>query len=49
MIVLIVLTISSVVFWALFEQSAASMTLFADRVMDRTVFGVTRPRPSTAP
>jgi POT family proton-dependent oligopeptide transporter len=41
MIVLIVLTISSVVFWALFEQSAASMTLFADRVMDRTVFGVT--------
>ena len=41
MIVLMVLTVSTVVFWALFEQSAASMTLFADRVMDRTVFGIT--------
>ena len=40
MIVLLVLTMSSVVFWALFEQSAASMTLFADRVMDRQVFGM---------
>lgn len=40
MIVLIVLTMSTVVFWALFEQSAASMTLFADRVMDREVFGI---------
>lgn len=40
MIVLIILTISTVVFWALFEQSAASMTLFADRVMDRDVFGL---------
>jgi proton-dependent oligopeptide transporter, POT family len=41
MTVLIVLTISTVVFWALFEQSAASMTLFADRVIDRHVLGVT--------
>jgi POT family proton-dependent oligopeptide transporter len=40
MIVLLVLTVSSVVFWALFEQSAASMTLFADRVVDREVFGL---------
>ncbi|EAQ96986.2 peptide MFS transporter [Congregibacter litoralis] len=40
-IVLIILTMSTVVFWALFEQSAASMTLFADRVMDREVFGLT--------
>lgn len=40
MIVLIVLTMSTVVFWALFEQSAASMTLYADRVMDRTLLGV---------
>lgn len=39
MMVLIVLTISTVVFWALFEQSASSMTLYADRVMDREVFG----------
>lgn len=39
MIVLSLLTIFSVVFWALFEQSSASMTLFADRVVDRTVVG----------
>ena len=39
MIVLIILTMSTVVFWALFEQSASSMTLYADRVLDRTVFG----------
>jgi POT family proton-dependent oligopeptide transporter len=39
MIVLIILTMSTVVFWALFEQAAASMTLFADRVMDRNILG----------
>ena len=39
MIVLIILTLFSVVFWALFEQSAASMTLYADRVMDRELLG----------
>ena len=39
MSVLAILTIFTVVFWALFEQSAASMTLFADRVVDRTVVG----------
>ena len=40
MIVLLILTVSTVVFWALFEQSAASMTLFADRVMDRNLLGI---------
>ncbi len=40
MLVLATLTIFSVVFWALFEQSAASMTLFADRVLDRSAFGI---------
>ncbi len=40
MIVLIVLIISTVVFWALFEQSAASMTLYADRVLNRNILGV---------
>ncbi|MEM0954822.1 MAG: oligopeptide:H+ symporter [Pseudomonadota bacterium] len=40
MLVLIVLTISTVVFWALFEQSAASMTLFADRVVNRQMLGL---------
>jgi POT family proton-dependent oligopeptide transporter len=29
------------VFWALFEQSAGSMTFYADRVVDRTVGGTT--------
>lgn len=35
MAVLASLTLFTVVFWALFEQSAASMTLYADRVVDR--------------
>ncbi len=39
MLVLLVLTMSTVVFWALFEQAAASMTLYADRVLDRTILG----------
>ena len=38
-LVLMVLIASSVVFWALFEQSAGSMTLYADRVVDRNLFG----------
>ncbi|GIS02219.1 MAG: hypothetical protein CM15mP103_07700 [Gammaproteobacteria bacterium] len=32
---LILLTLSTVVFWALFEQGAGSMTLYADRVTDK--------------
>jgi POT family proton-dependent oligopeptide transporter len=40
MIVLIVLIISTVVFWALFQQGAASMTLYADRVLNRNILGV---------
>ncbi|NNF41255.1 MAG: peptide MFS transporter [Woeseiaceae bacterium] len=36
-VVLMVLILSTIVFWALFEQSAGSMTLFADRVVDRSV------------
>jgi len=40
-VVLMILILSTVVFWALFEQSAGSMTLFADRVVDRTVGGTT--------
>ena len=36
-VVLMVLILSTVVFWALFEQSAGSMTLYADRVVDRTL------------
>jgi POT family proton-dependent oligopeptide transporter len=40
-VVLMILILSTVVFWALFEQSAGSMTLFADRVVDRTVGSTT--------
>lgn len=40
MFVLIVLTLSTVVFWALFEQAAGSMTLFADRATDRSLLGI---------
>lgn len=39
-VVLMVLIVSTIVFWALFEQSAGSMTLYADRVVDRTAGGV---------
>ena len=41
MMVLMVLIASTIIFWALFEQSAGSMTLFADRVVDRTLGDVT--------
>ena len=37
MSVLMVLIASTIVFWALFEQAAGSMTLFADRVIDRNI------------
>ncbi len=40
-LVLMVMIVSTIVFWSLFEQSAASMTLFADRVLDRDVLGQT--------
>ncbi len=40
-VVLMFLILTTVVFWALFEQSAGSMTLFADRVVDREAFGIT--------
>jgi len=40
-VVLMILILSTVVFWALFEQSAGSMTLFADRVVDRSVGSTT--------
>ncbi|WP_444938397.1 peptide MFS transporter [Microbulbifer sp. JMSA002] len=36
-VVLMVLITSTIVFWALFEQSAGSMTLYADRVLDRSI------------
>ncbi|AUD78323.1 MFS transporter [Kangiella profundi] len=36
-VVLMVLILSTIVFWALFEQSAGSMTFYADRVLDREI------------
>jgi len=38
-VALMILILSTVVFWALFEQSAGSMTLYADRVLDRNLMG----------
>jgi POT family proton-dependent oligopeptide transporter len=34
-----ILIVFTIVFWALFEQAYTSMNLFADRILDRTVFG----------
>lgn len=39
LLVLTVLIVFSVVFWALFEQSYTSLNLFADRVLHRTIGG----------
>ncbi|MCH1492488.1 MAG: oligopeptide:H+ symporter, partial [Luminiphilus sp.] len=36
----VALIVSTVFFWALFEQGAGSMTLFADRDTDKTLFGI---------
>jgi POT family proton-dependent oligopeptide transporter len=38
MLVLILLMIFNIVFWACFEQAGSSLTLFADRNIDRVVF-----------
>ena len=41
MLLVLLLTATSVLFWALFEQAGSSMNLFADRVVDRDVGGLT--------
>jgi POT family proton-dependent oligopeptide transporter len=41
LLLLLFLTAVSVVFWALFEQAGSSMNLFADRNVDRQLFGFT--------
>lgn len=43
MIVVLILTALSVVFWTLFEQAGTSLTLFADRNSDRSLFGFVVP------
>ena len=40
-VALMILVLSTVVFWALFEQAGGSMTLYADRVVHREIFGFT--------
>jgi POT family proton-dependent oligopeptide transporter len=39
-LVLMILMVFNVVFWACFEQAGSSLTLFADRNVDRDVFGL---------
>ena len=43
MIVAVVLSMSTIVFWSLFEQAGTTLTLFADRNTDREVFGWVMP------
>ena len=40
LIALTILIIFTIVFWALFEQAYTSLNLFADRILDRTIFGI---------
>ncbi|MDD3979735.1 MAG: oligopeptide:H+ symporter, partial [Proteiniphilum sp.] len=40
MIIFIILCLFNILFWALFEQAGSSLTLFADRNVDRNVFGI---------
>lgn len=40
MLILILLMMFNIVFWACFEQAGSSLTLFADRNVDRTVLGM---------
>ena len=39
LLALTILILFSVLFWALFEQAYTSLNLFADRILDRNVFG----------
>ncbi len=47
MIALVLLMIVNIVFWACFEQAGTSLTLFADRNIDRNLFGWTMPASMT--
>ncbi|MEL1240857.1 peptide MFS transporter [Flavobacterium flavipallidum] len=41
LLALTILIVFTVIFWALFEQAYTSLNLFADRILDRTLFGHT--------
>jgi dipeptide/tripeptide permease len=47
MIALIIFMIINIVFWACFEQAGTSLTLFADRNIDRNIFGWEMPASMT--
>ncbi len=47
MIALIIFMIINIVFWACFEQAGTSLTLFADRNVDRVILGWTMPASMT--
>jgi len=47
MVALIIFMIINVVFWACFEQAGTSLTLFADRNVDRMIFGWEMPASMT--
>jgi proton-dependent oligopeptide transporter, POT family len=47
MVVAVVLTVFSTVFWTLFEQAGSSLTLFADRNTDRQIGGYLMPAGQT--
>lgn len=47
MIALIIFMIINIAFWACFEQAGTSLTLFADRNVDRSVFGWLMPASMT--
>lgn len=43
MLILIILTIFSIIFWALYNQTFSSLSLFTDRIINRHIFGITIP------
>lgn len=47
MIALVIFMLINVVFWACFEQAGTSLTLFADRNVDRSIFGWEMPASMT--
>lgn len=47
MIALVIFIVINIVFWACFEQAGTSLTLFADRNVDRVIFGWEMPASMT--
>ncbi|MEM7766212.1 MAG: peptide MFS transporter [Pseudomonadota bacterium] len=45
MLAAIYFSLAQIPFWSLFEQAGSSLNLFTDRLVDRTLFGMTVPAP----